>query len=367
MIRWVELLEVHLPLAAPFRASTGDRSERRILLLRVEADGRVGWSECVALEDPGYTGETTDTAWHVLTRYLLPEVPGLDVDPPAGILEPLSWVRDHPMAKAAVEMAAWDLSARLRGISLSERLGGGGGEIPVGVSVGFHDTTEELLQTVEAHLERGYHRVKVKIGPGRDVGPLGAIREHLGSDVDLLADANGAYGPGDIPHLRELDAFELVLLEQPFPPADLLSHARLREALRTPVCLDESLESLSDVETALALGACDVVNLKPGRVGGLAEARRIHDLCRDRGIPLWCGGMLESGVGRAHNLALASLPGFTLPGDLSESARYWKRDLIDPPFVLEGGCLRVPDGPGIGVAPDEAWIRERTVRSARFP
>lgn len=366
MIQGAELLEVRLPLAAPFRASTGDRDERRILLLRMEAHGRVGWSECVALEDPGYTAETTDTAWHVLTRYLLPEVPGLDVDPPGRILEPLSWIRGHPMAKAAVEMAAWDLSARIRGISLAQRLGGRGGEIPVGVSVGFQETTEDLVRTVEAHLERGYQRVKVKIGPGRDVGLLGALRHRFGSEVSLLADANGAYGPGDDSRLQELDAFELTMLEQPFPAADLLAHARLQETLRTPVCLDESLGSLSDVETALALGACRVVNLKPGRVGGLAEARRIHDLCRDRGVPLWCGGMLESGVGRAHNLALASLPGFTLPGDLSESARYWRRDLVDPPFVLERGCLRVPEGPGMGVEPDEDWIRERTVRSATF-
>lgn len=402
-IERAELLEVRLPLAEPFRARTGTRSERRILLLRLEGGGAVGWSECVALDDPGYTSETTDTAWLVLTRYLLPDLPGTKIPtslssasgtrPPPGpsspsktpspapsaptsfpdrsgspsaILDRFAWIQGHPMARAAVEMAAWDLACRVRGVSLAQALGGRAEWVPVGVSVGFRSSTEELLRTVESHLARGYRRVKVKIGPGRDVETLDALRSRFGPEVDLLADANGAYGLEDVALLKELDGFGLVMLEQPLPPDDLLGHARLQEALETPLCLDESLASTADMEVALELGACRIVNIKPGRMGGLGEAVRAHDLCLDRGVSAWCGGMLESGVGRAHNLALASLPGFTLPGDLSESARYWERDLVDPPFLLEDGGLRVPTGPGIGVEVDQAFIREITVRSISF-
>lgn len=392
LIERAELREVRLPLASPFRARTGTRSERRILLLRLEGEGSVGWSECVALEDPGYTSETTDTAWHLLTRYLLPDLPGVSVPPvpveelgrggmdgdsstdvsahtrasPGDILASSSWIRGHPMARATVEMATWDLAARFGGVSLAEALGGSPGWVPVGVSVGFQSNEDELLRTVEEHLTRGYGRIKVKIGPDRDVGPLRALRDRFGFEVDLLVDANGGYGRDDLSRLKELDAFRPTMIEQPLPPDDLVGHARLQKELETPVCLDESLGSRGDLEVALELDACRVVNLKPGRVGGLAEARSMHDLCVTRGVPAWCGGMLESGIGRAHNLALASLPGFTLPGDLSESARYWERDLVDPPFVLEDGGLRVPDGPGIGVDPDRTWIEEITVREASF-
>ena len=270
------------------------------------------------------------------------------------------------MAKATVEMAAWDLAAKLAGISLAEALGGRAEWLPVGVSVGFRSSTEELVRTVEDHLDRGYRRLKVKIGPGRDVEFLQALRSRFGSQLDLMADANGAYGHDDLSRLKELDGLDLVMLEQPLPADDLLGHARLQQELETPLCLDESLASSADVEVALELDACRIVNIKPGRMGGLGEAVRAHDVCFGRGVPAWCGGMLESGVGRAHNLALASLPGFTLPGDLSESARYWKRDLVDPPFVLEDGGLRVPAAPGIGVEPDVAFIREVTVRTASF-
>ncbi|MFP3948521.1 MAG: o-succinylbenzoate synthase [Longimicrobiales bacterium] len=369
-IERAELLEARLPLAEPFRARNGIRSERRILLLRLEGGGAAGWSECVALEDPGYTGETTDTAWLLLTRYLLPDLPGKAIpsflSSPSDVMSPFAWIQGHPMARASVEMAAWDLAAKLRGISLAEALGGRAEWVPVGVSVGFRSSTEELLRTVEDHLARGYRRVKVKIEPGRDVETLGSLRSGFGWEIDLLADANGAYRLDDLPRLKELDAFDLLMLEQPLPADDLLGHARLQEALETPLCLDESLASSADVEVALELGACRIVNIKPGRMGGLGAAVRAHDVCLDRGVPLWCGGMLESGVGRAHNLALAGLPGFTLPGDLSESARYWERDLVAPPFVLEDGGLRIPTGPGIGVEPDEAFIREITVRRASF-
>lgn len=362
----VELREVRLPLREPFRARSGVRTLRRILLVRLEGDGEVGWGECVALEDPGYTSETVESAWHILTGYLLPDAPGRVLESPGQILAASEWIRGHPMAKAALEMAAWDLFARACGTSLAEYLGGTPGRVPVGVSLGFQEDEDHLLRKVEGCLSRGYRRIKVKIRPSRDLEPLRAIRDRFGPDLALMADANGAYGADDLPRLRELDAFDLLMIEQPLPPEDFLGHARLQAEMKTPLCLDESLASPADVELALELHACRIVNLKPGRVGGLGPAVAIHDLCRARKVPLWCGGMLESGIGRAHSLALATLPGFTLPGDLSESGRYWERDLVQPPFVLENGGLRVPDGPGIGVAPDEPWIEELTVRRESF-
>lgn len=366
-IRSAELFEIRLRLRTPFRTSGGERRERRILLVRLEGDGVSGWGECVAGEDPTYTYETTDTAWHLLTRYLLPPLPGLEVERPTDVLAPVEWVRGHPMAKAGAEMAAWDLDAKLAGDPLAHRLGGEATRVPVGVSVGMQDSAEALFRTIERHLERGYRRVKVKIRPGHDVETLRGIRRRFGWDLPLMADANSAYTLEDVPLLKELDDLGLLMIEQPLAHDDLRDHARLQRALTTPVCLDESIRSVRDTALALDLGSCRIVNLKPGRVGGLGSALRIHDYCRARRIPVWCGGMLESGIGRAHNLALATLPGFTLPGDLSESRRYWEEDVIDPPFVLDDGHLAVPDAPGIGVRPSHDRIRERTVRRASFP
>lgn len=365
-IERLELAEIRLRLRRPFEISSGTRQERRILLLRLEGDGQVGWGECVAAEDPGYSYETTETAWHVLSDFVLPTLPGMEVGRAPDVLGPSDWIRGHRMAKAAVEMAAWDLEAKLAGVPLARHLGGVVDRVPVGVSVGIQPTDDELLRTVEEHLTRGYRKIKVKIKPGRDVEMLGRVRERFGADVPLMADANSAYTLDDAARLAELDDLGLMMIEQPLAHDDYRDHARLQERLRTPICLDESIRSARDAALAFELGSCRIVNVKPGRVGGLASSLEIHDLCRTRNVPLWCGGMLESGVGRAHNLALASLPGFKIPGDISESARYWERDVVKPEFTLEDGHLRVPEGPGIGVEPDEARIGELAARRATF-
>jgi O-succinylbenzoate synthase len=270
------------------------------------------------------------------------------------------------MAKAAVEMAAWDLEAKRAGVSLAAALGGERRPVQVGVSVGIQPTDQALLEEVERFVEEGYRRIKIKIKPGRDVEMLRAVRERF-TEVPLMADANSAYTLPDADRLAALDELDLMMIEQPLAYDDLRDHARLQQRLRTPVCLDESVKTPGDAALALELGACRIINVKPGRVGGFAGSRAIHDLCLKNRVPVWCGGMLESGVGRAHNVALATLPGFTLPGDISASARYWEQDLVNPEFVLQDGTLTLPDGPGIGVVPDLERIEARTVKSARFP
>jgi len=361
-----ELLEVRLPLREVFTISSGSRRDRRILLLRVRSgEGTEGWGECVAGEDPSYSYETTETAWHTLSSFLLPPLISREFLGPEEIRAPMAWVRGHRMAKAGIEMALWDLQAKELGVPLWELLGGSGDPIPVGVSVGLQPSDEELLRKVEGYLERGYARIKLKIKPGRDVAMIRRVRERF-PDTSLLADANSAYTLADRERLAELDELDLMMVEQPLGDEDYLDHAELQAGLRTPICLDESIRSEGDARLAISLGACRIVNVKPGRVGGLLEARAIHDLCRERGVPVWCGGMLESGIGRAHNLALASLPGFTLPGDISESRRYWERDLVTPEFSLEGGRMPLPSGPGIGVEPDLERIRSLTVRRLGF-
>jgi o-succinylbenzoate synthase len=359
------LREIRLPLREPFAISSGSRTERRILLLTLGGEGVEGWGECVAAEDPGYSPETTETAWHVLTEFLLPGLPGREILGPDEVLAHAPFVRGHRMARASVEMAAWDLMARVVGVPLWELLGASGRPVPVGVSIGLQDNDATLLRKVEGYLEEGYRRIKVKIKPGRDLAMLRAVRDRF-PDVPLMADANSAYTLADLPLFREMDDLELLMIEQPLGGEDLLDHARLQEGLRTPLCLDESIRSVEDLELALHLGAGRIVNVKPGRVGGLAASRAIHDLALSREVPVWCGGMLESGIGRAFNVALAGLPGFTLPGDLSGSRRYWARDIVDPEWTPVDGTLAPHDGPGIGVAPDHPRIDELTHRVVRF-
>jgi len=359
------LREIPLRLKEYFEISSGGKQDRRILLLTLEGEGHEAWGECVVGEDPGYSYETTETAWHVLTDLVLPKVVGRDADGPEDVLAPVAWIRGHRMAKAAVEMAAWDLAARMDGVSLSAKLGGTRDVVPVGVSVGIQKTDEALHEKVAGYVEQGYSRVKIKIKPGRDVEMLAGLRERF-PDVPLMADANSAYTLADAPRLRELDALDLMMIEQPLHHEDFLQHARLQEQLTTPICLDESIESVDDLHLALELGSCRIVNIKPGRVGGHASSRRIHDVMVEQELPVWCGGMLESGVGRAHNVALASLPGFTLPGDISASRRYWERDVVAPEFEVVDGGMRVPHGPGIGVEPDRERIEALTVREAAF-
>ena len=360
-----ELRQIPLRLTEPFEISSGVRQDRMILLLTLSSDGETGWGECVAAEDPGYSYETTETAWHALTDFILPAVVGHDADGPGDALSPAGWVRGHRMAKAAVEMAAWDLQARLDGVSLAEAIGGSRRPVPVGVSVGLQKDDDALLRKVEGYLEEGYRRIKLKIKPGRDVEMIGKVRERF-PEALLMADANSAYTLDDAERLAALDDLDLLMIEQPLAWDDVADHARLQDRLSTRVCLDESIRSPRDAALALQLGACRTINIKPGRVGGFGSSIAIHDLMREAGLPVWCGGMLESGVGRAHNVALASLPGFTLPGDISESRRYWERDIVEPEFEMADGQMTLPAGPGIGVVPDEARIEELTVRRAVF-
>lgn len=359
------LREIPLRLKEYFEISSGGKQDRRILLLTLEGEGLEGWGECVVGEDPSYSYETTETAWHLLTDFILPAVVGREAEGPEDVLAPVSWIRGHRMAKAAVEMAAWDLAARMDGVSLSTKLGGVRDRVTVGVSVGLQKTDEALHEKVAGYVDAGYSRVKIKIKPGRDVEMLAGLRERF-PDVPFMADANSAYTLADAPRLKELDALKLMMIEQPLFHEDFLHHARLQEQIETPVCLDESIESVDDVELALELKSCRIINIKPGRVGGHASSKRIHDAMRAVDLPVWCGGMLESGVGRAHNVALASLAGFTLPGDISASRRYWEQDIVTPEFVVEDGMMAVPTGPGIGVEPDLERIEALTVRSAVF-
>jgi O-succinylbenzoate synthase len=313
------------------------------------------------MEDPSYSPETTETAWHLIRDFIAPQLVGTEVERAAEIAGWLRGVRGNPMAVAGVEMAAWELEARLRGVSLAELLGGEVKPVPVGVSVGLQPDDHTLIRKVEGYIKEGYRRIKLKIKPGRDVRMVRAVRRAF-PQAAMMADANSAYRLGDADHLRGLDPLGLMMIEQPLAHDDLLEHARLAEELETPLCLDESITSLRAAVLALELGSCHIVNLKPGRVGGFATSRAIHDLCLAHEVPLWCGGMLESGVGRAHNVALASLPGFTLPGDLSASRRYWQEDIVTPEFEMHDGTLSLPSGPGMGVTPRADRIRSLTVR-----
>lgn len=346
----VELRRIGLPLVSPFRTSFGTQTERDILLLRAVTDDAEGWGECVTLADPLYSEEYVDGAVDALSRFLIPalaDAEHLDGGSVASILAPF---KGHRMAKAALEMAVLDAELKAEGRPLARELGAVHDRVPCGVSVGIMDSVPALLAAVHDYLEQGYQRIKLKIEPGWDIEPVRAVRERFGNDLLLQVDANTAYTLADAPHLAKLDPFDLLLIEQPLEEDDILGHAQLATQLRTPMCLDESITSARTAAAAISLGACSVVNIKPGRVGGYLEARRIHDLCVAHGVAVWCGGMLESGIGRAANVALAALPGFTLPGDTSASDRYYHTDITEP-FVLADGHLQVPTGAGIGVEP----------------
>jgi len=363
----ITLREIRLPLCEPFRSSSGVEEERRVVLLElVDGDGAEVWSECVALAGPHYTPETVDTAWLALREWVVPRVLGRPFADGAEVAAALEvGLRGHRMAKAAVEMGWWALQAVRRGVSLAELLGGSRERVATGVAVGIQESPAALVAKVRSALDAGYQRVKVKIRPGADLDFLRAVREEVGPEPSLVADANSAYTLADADHLARFDPLELAMIEQPLGWDDLLRHAALQRRIRTPICLDESITSAERAEDAIALGAGRVVNLKPGRVGGFTAALAVHDLCRRAGVDLWCGGMLESGVGRAYNVALASLPGFTLPGDLSPSARYWRRDVVTPEWTMaDGGTVTVPRSePGIGVEVDRDRIEELTVRA----
>ncbi|TME74221.1 MAG: o-succinylbenzoate synthase [Chloroflexi bacterium] len=358
----VELRVLKMRLLNPFRTSFGVQQDRYPLLVRLEIDGRSHWGECVAGEGPWYSYETVETAWQILKGYLLPAMIGREMADVAALETLFAPIRGHHMAKACLEMAFTAALAERARKPLAKFLGGVRDRVETGVSIGIQATTDELLEHIAARLTEGYRRIKVKIEPGWDVQAIGAIRERY-PEITLMADANSAYDLDDAAHLAQLDPFRLLMLEQPLAAGDLVDHAALQQQLRTPICLDESIESARDARQALQLGACQVINIKPGRVGGFAESRRIHDIAANGGVPVWCGGMLETGIGRACNVALATLPNFRLPGDISASDRYWAEDIVDPPFVLQkGGTIAVPTRWGLGVRVKVELVDRLTVR-----
>jgi len=358
----VELRVLKMRLLNPFRTSFGVQQDRYPLLVRLEIDGRSHWGECVAGEGPWYSYETVETAWQILKGYLLPAMIGREMADVAALETLFAPIRGHHMAKACLEMAFTAALAERARKPLAKFLGGVRDRVETGVSIGIQATTDELLEHIAARLAEGYRRIKVKIEPGWDVQAIGAIRERY-PEITLMADANSAYDLDDAAHLAQLDRFRLLMLEQPLAADDLVDHAALQQQLRTPICLDESIESARDARQALQLGACQVINIKPGRVGGFAESRRIHDIAANGGVPVWCGGMLETGIGRACNVALATLPNFRLPGDISASDRYWAEDIVDPPFVLQkGGTIAVPTRWGLGVRVKVELVDRLTVR-----
>ena len=362
-LRAIELREVALPLVRPFRTSFGEEREKRAILVRTIGDDVEGWGECVASDEPRYSEEWLDGAWMALERWMVPGVLGGEVKRPGHVVERVRWIRGHRMAKAAIEAAVLDVWLRKAGVSLSDYLSGVRDRITCGVSVGIAPTVEEMLEEIRGYLAKGYRRIKMKIEPGRDLTVVRAVREAL-PDTLLSVDANGAYTPAQTPLFEALDELELMMIEQPFDTEDLMDHAALQARLRTPICLDESIRSARDAAAAIRLGACRVINIKPGRVGGILEAKRVHDVALRSSVPVWIGGMLETGVGRAANLALAALPGVTLPGDTSASDRYFPEDLTEP-FVLDpDGTMAVPGGPGIGVEPLPDRLEACTVRAS---
>lgn len=360
-IEALTLRELHMPLVTPFETSFGRTENRRILLAEIHADGASGWGEVTCGELPFYSPETPDTARAILAGVIAPLVLGKEFAHPSELAAMMRPIRGHAMARAAVENAAWELAARQAGQPLWRFLGGSRGEIACGVSIGIKPTIAAQLAAVEKELAAGYQRIKVKIKPGWDLEPLGAIRRRW-PEIRLMGDANSAYTLADASHLAAFDAFGLMMLEQPLWHDDIYFHAQLQRQIRTPLCLDESIHHARDAEQAAALGACRIINIKLGRVGGFSSAQAVHDAAQKAGIPVWCGGMLESGIGRAHNIAMSTLPNFTLPGDVTASRRYWREDIIEPEVtVTPRGTIAAPETPGSGFTPRLDRIRQLTV------
>jgi o-succinylbenzoate synthase len=362
----LELRLVKLPLVHFFETSFGRIDDKHFILVRADGEGATGYGECVAEQDPYYSSETNETAWHIITEFIAPRVLGVEFAHPRDVFPSLKAIRGHNMAKAAVEMAAWDLFAKQRGEPLARILGGSRDRIASGVSIGIQPSLDALAAKVEHERAAGYRRIKIKIRPGWDLEPVQMIRTRFGN-VPLMVDANAAYTLADADHLARLDLFDLMMIEQPLDYDDIADHAALQARLRTPICLDESIKTVGIAREAIAAGACRIINIKPGRVGGFAESIRLHDLCASHGIPVWHGGMLESGIGRAANVHLSTLPNFKLPGDIAASKRYFDPDLIEPPIeVASDGTVAVPTSPGIGVTIrqdrlDAATLRRRSI------
>jgi len=362
----VELFTVRLPLKHPYETSGSRETHQTHVLARVESEGAVGWGESVAPELPWYSGETPKTVWYVLDEIIIPQLLREDLAAATDTDEKLAWIREHRMAKATIEMAIWDLFARREGTSLSTLLGGTRDRIVCGVAIGIHPTVEALFETIDRELKGGYQRVKLKIKPGADGHVAEAVRNRFPELVFML-DANSAYTLADLALFKRIDAYHPMMIEQPLAYDDIVDHAALQREIATPVCLDESIHTSEDARKAIEIGATKIINIKPGRVGGHASAKRIHDVCAERRIPVWCGGMLEFGIGRAHNVQLASLPNFSLPGDVSASERYFETEIIGEPFTVQkDGTMKVPTGPGIGVTVLEDVIRKLALQQKEY-
>jgi O-succinylbenzoate synthase len=365
-IESLTLRHIRMDYVSPFQTSRWTEHDRECIIVEAHADGLTGWGECVAGAIPSYSYESTKTNWHILEDFLVPETLKADLADIAAYRETIGFITGHNMAKAGLEMALWDLFAQRAGVSLQKLLGGSGDRVKVGVSVGIQATTDKLLSVVDNYLAQGYRRIKLKIKPGRDVGDASAIRR-AHPDLLLQVDGNSVYRLTDAEHLKELDDLSLLLIEQPLGEDDIIDHSKLQPQLKTAVCLDESITSVTHARWALELGACRIINIKPGRVSGMHEAKAIHDYCHERGVPVWMGGMLETGIGRAANVAVASLPGFTLPGDISASARYYHEDIIEEPFTLNpDSTLSVPTGVGLGIKVKMDTIERVTLRTETY-
>ncbi len=360
-IERIELRLLKLPFLHFFETSFGREEEKTFILVETFSEGIPGYGEVVASQSPLYSYETTSSAWHILKDFLIPLVFKSSITHPENFYSEVKRYKGHPMAKAGLELSLWDIEAKKKGIPLQALYGGTRKEIPAGVSVGIEDSLEELIRRIRSFIDEGYQRIKIKIKPGWDIDVCREVRRNF-PDIPLQVDANGAYSLQDIERLKLLDEFNLEMIEQPFPAYDLWDHSKLQRELKTPLCLDESILSMDSARKAYEMGSCRVINIKVGRVGGVTEARKIHDYCLEKDIPVWCGGMLESGIGRAHNVHLATLPNFSLPNDLSASRRYYEEDLVEPPFELTSrGTLRVPQAPGIGVSVRKERIERATV------
>lgn len=365
-LKALEVFDLKMRLRHPFETSFGREEERRFLLIRAQTDDHVGWGEVTVSEDPFYSFETVDTASAILRGHLIPSVLGREFGHPSEALAAMHRVRGHHMAKSGIEGALWDIHAQELGLPLYRALGGERTSIEVGISCGIEPTVDALVEQVEGFLAQGYRRIKVKIRPGWDRKPLRALRQRFG-EIPMMADANSAYSLMDLPLLRSLDEFGLMMIEQPLHYDDIIDHAKLQRELQTPICLDESIHSPDDARKAFEIGAARIINIKIGRLGGLGPSIETHDIARAGGYPVWCGGMLESGIGRLHNVAITTLPGFTLPGDTAASSRYWEEDIIEPEVtVTADGRIAVPETPGLGHLVREDRIRRIATGSERF-
>ncbi len=366
IIKEISIRKMKMTMKNPFTTSFGTFQDKDFLLLEAKDElGNTGWGESVAFHSPWYNEETLETNLHMIKDFLIPLVLGKEIGHPDEISQLFAAIRKNNMAKSTVEGAIWDLYAKRNQMTLAQALGGESDKIEVGISIGIHEHVADLIETVRGFVEEGYKRIKVKIKPGHDVEVLRELRKNF-PDVPLMADANSAYTLEDVELLKQLDEFKLTMIEQPLASDDIIDHATLQKQLKTPICLDESIHSLEDTRKALELGSTKIINIKIGRVGGLTEAKKIHDYCMERGIPVWCGGMLESGIGRAHNVALTTLPNFILPGDTAGSSRYWEQDVITPEVVVEQGYITVPTASGIGYEPNLEAMDKFTVEEIHF-